>query len=329
MSLRCALSVGLPHIREEERDESIWNIAIAAIGLAAAIIAAIPTAGASLVVAGTAIAVGAGGYQLSQSVQNYMAESAASNVALDANIADFSVNDPEMLPIALDLVGLGLDAFDVVRVAKLLKGSVRAARTARSAEELHGALTSMRAAAAGEGISEASALRLANRVAREADIEASMVRLIEGVGGRIAKADLDDVVLQIERMSDDAVSAAVAELRAQDRIFELSEEGLEAAFRDPDVVEKLITDGWLRWGGMYDPHTGYVFVRAGSQDEFASLLVHETSHYVHPNLPAGDDQVCGGVRSVRRAARIPPAVGRRRHRPRHRVPRLPLVARRV
>jgi hypothetical protein len=87
-------------VGEEERDESILNIAITAIGIAAAIIAALPSAGTSLVVAGTSVAVSSGVWQLSKSVGSFLAEGAASDVSLDPVLADISRSSPDLKAVA-------------------------------------------------------------------------------------------------------------------------------------------------------------------------------------------------------------------------------------
>ena len=62
-------------IREEESDEAILRIGLAALGIVAGLVATFATGGLALVAGG--VALGIGGYQLSESVQNYLAEDAA------------------------------------------------------------------------------------------------------------------------------------------------------------------------------------------------------------------------------------------------------------
>ncbi|MBN2440653.1 MAG: DUF4157 domain-containing protein [Spirochaetales bacterium] len=124
------------HFREERSAANIRKIALAALAITVGIAGAILTGGSSLIaVAGTLTsrgilglaAAGTGltisGYQLSESVSDYLIESAASNVAIDPRLADISRNDPELLSIVLDIVGIVFDVGDVVQVFRALRVS--------------------------------------------------------------------------------------------------------------------------------------------------------------------------------------------------------------
>ncbi|HSI79027.1 MAG TPA: hypothetical protein VK919_00105 [Solirubrobacterales bacterium] len=261
--------------REEETDEAIWNIAIAAIGLTAAIIAALPSAGTSLTVAGTVVAVGVGGYQLSESVSSFLAESAASDVSLDPVLADISANDPDLLPVALDLVGLGLDAFDVVRCIGLIGDAVRAARVGDTGlPELRAVLRSV------PEIGEQGARRVMATVTREAEIQASVVRVIEAIGTSFHRVDLEDVVAEIRRLGDEAVNRALDDFEATGRIKPLTPDALEEVFGADEAARLITEERMLRADGFYDPSNGFIFVKEGAKDSVALNLLHETVHYL-------------------------------------------------
>ena len=260
-------------IEEDEQDDAVLDAGIAAIGITAAILAAIPTAGASLTVAGTLVAVGAGAIQLSRSVTAYLVESAAGDVALDPAIADISVNQPDLLPIAIDLVSLGFDAFEVVRLVNLLGDSIRVARRTGDVSELV-----MRAAAE---LPPGDANRLLAAVSQQLGTASSISRVVVAIGTRFRKVDLDDVYRELERVSGDAVRHAIDDFRVTGRIRPLTEDTLVEVL-GADRAARLITEEQvLTANGIYHPATGYIFVRPGrSIEEYSSVLLHEVTHYI-------------------------------------------------
>ena len=123
----------MEHIQGEETDAAILQIALAALAVTAGIVATVATGG--LAAGAAVLALGAGGYQASASVRRYLAESAAGNVALDPRVADLSRNEPELGWLILDLVGVGLDALQVVRAVNSLRNVARVIRTAEELAE--------------------------------------------------------------------------------------------------------------------------------------------------------------------------------------------------
>jgi len=121
------------HVREEQTDEAVLNIALTALSITAGIIATVATGGVALA-AGIVLSVG-GIYQASESVRNYLAESAASSTALDPQLADISRGEPELAWVILDLVGVILDVAEVIRLFNLLRTSARALRMAEGLAE--------------------------------------------------------------------------------------------------------------------------------------------------------------------------------------------------
>jgi hypothetical protein len=106
-------SVVNDHIRREKTDEAILKMALSALAVTAGVIAIVATGGAAL--AAGAVGLGAAGYQAAQSVQSYLAESAATNVALDPRIAEISKNQPDLFWVVLDIVTVVTDAGLVVK----------------------------------------------------------------------------------------------------------------------------------------------------------------------------------------------------------------------
>ncbi len=111
------------HIREAEADESILKIALIALQITGALIATFASGGVALVAGGVALGIGAG--QVAGSVQDYMMESAASNVALDPTVADISINEPAIMPIVVGVLGMALDAAVVTKAILALREPAR------------------------------------------------------------------------------------------------------------------------------------------------------------------------------------------------------------
>lgn len=104
------------HIRREQADRGFLEMVKAALAITTTIIAGL--VGGPL---GASLVGGAwGSYFLTESVGRYMMESAAENVSMDPEVRDISVNEPELLWVVLDIVGLGLDVGVLVRTLRPL-----------------------------------------------------------------------------------------------------------------------------------------------------------------------------------------------------------------
>lgn len=125
-------------VAEIHSDEAIKNLAIAAIGIAVAIVAAVATAGGSLIVAGVAAGAGVGmsTAALVKDIQEYNVMSAAHNTDLDKAKA-ISQEDPSLIWVAMDLIALGMDlgaAFSAFKqIAAPIREVLEAQRLARAA----------------------------------------------------------------------------------------------------------------------------------------------------------------------------------------------------
>lgn len=126
------------HVMREVSEEQALQMALTALAITAAIVATVATAGGALVVAGGAAGVGLGLSiaDASNSVQQYIAESQASDVALDPAVGDISVNDPDLLWVVMSFAGVIMDVFQVRAVFSAVKGAARALRTAEDVARL-------------------------------------------------------------------------------------------------------------------------------------------------------------------------------------------------
>ena len=258
-------------VQEEERDKSILDKAITAIGLAAAILAALPSAGTSLVIAGTAIATAAGVYQLSQSVGAYAAEKSAENVALDPRMADISAGSPDLWPVALDLIGLGLDVADVVKVLGIIGKDIRAARVTGKLDDL------ILAASEIPELGAKGVQAIVKRTAREQAVHDAVSRTIRAVGGEFSPADIARVERQIVELGDEALRRGWEDLITAGHIRPLDGENLLEIYTSLEIAEQAL----LSKGGIYHRPTGTLFLKGDrTVGSLASVTVHEITHHL-------------------------------------------------
>jgi hypothetical protein len=123
------------HHQQEVSDQEAIQMALTALAITASIVATVATAGGYLVVAGAAAGFGLGLSigDAANSVQQYMAESQAKNVALDPALADISANDPDLTWVIMSFVGVLFDALQVRTVFNAVKAT---ARTLHAAEDV-------------------------------------------------------------------------------------------------------------------------------------------------------------------------------------------------
>jgi hypothetical protein len=260
-------------VAEEEHDESILNIAKTALGIAAAIVGAVATGGVALV--GTAVAAGVGVSQLAESVSSFLAEGAASDVSLDPVLADISKKSPDLKAVAFDIAALGFDAFDVMRIVKLIAGPVRAARATGDLVQLAGELRAI------EGLGERGLETVMASVGREAEIQAGVVRLIKAAGTRFRPADLAQVVADLARYDQKVVADALQELIAAGRVRALTRRTLGEVYADnPARVKKMIQKGYLDANGYLDKTYGVLFLREATLESMSSTALHEVVHFL-------------------------------------------------
>ncbi|MGH3370388.1 MAG: hypothetical protein ACRDPR_10325, partial [Nocardioidaceae bacterium] len=130
------------HIAEIRSDETIRNVALAALAIGLAIGAMVATGGLAVV-----FMVGSAGMSIGSAVghaQEYMVQSAAHGTAVDAAAA-ISADEPSLFWLAVDIAGAILDVGAAVRAFSTLR------RTAAALGELEAAARTQARALAGEG----------------------------------------------------------------------------------------------------------------------------------------------------------------------------------
>lgn len=124
------------HIREQAEDEAFRDMAKVALAITTTILA-----GVLLTPKGGAVVGGLwSAHFLHGSATEYMRETAAENVAMDPEVRDISVNEPELRWVILDLVGLGLDVGALVR---MIRPYARTALRTRNVTEFETAIRNM------------------------------------------------------------------------------------------------------------------------------------------------------------------------------------------
>jgi hypothetical protein len=262
------------HIQREQSDERALQIGLAALAITAGLIATFATGGLAL--AAGAVAIGVGTYQVSQSVQNYMAESAASNIALDPTIADISHNEPELFWLVLDIAGVVFDVAQVVRAVNQLRNAARALRQGGNITEF--------AQAARAALPATAAERVIASATRQAGVSASVTRTIEAVGTTFRRAHMEAVAQHIEQIAGRGFRRVIERLQADGSFHPLTEEALETVLGNRRAAQLITEERALTWRGFYDPRTGHMFIRPGTLEDFSSTVIHESVHYVQASF---------------------------------------------
>jgi len=146
--------------KQQERfksDQKEVEKALMVLSITAAIVITVATAGGATLVALGAMSFGAGMTlgRLIIDVQQYRADSAAAQVALDPAMADILTHDPNLLAVVIDLVSLGLE---VAMIVGPLRAALRAAAAAGDVDAF--------AAAARRALSKEQAEQAIDAVAR-------------------------------------------------------------------------------------------------------------------------------------------------------------------
>lgn len=116
------------YVAGKESDAEQLRIARAVFETAFTIVATVATGPLGGAIVGGIFTAG----HVVEDIKGYQAESAASHISLDPVIADISVNEPDLLPMVLDIVALGLDTISVVRA---LRPAMRALRVTRDIDQ--------------------------------------------------------------------------------------------------------------------------------------------------------------------------------------------------
>src|SRR5262249_40654903 len=273
-------------VADEERKDSIIKIAKAAIAITAAIITAIPSAGASLTAAASVTMFAISALSLHESVTAYNAETAASNGALDPAFADISVKSPDMKAVAFDLVAFGLDAVQVASAIAKLSTVIRAARATGELGELAAAARAI------PQLGEAGVERLVSNVARGSEGASRIDHALNAIGATVAPPAPPALAREPARPAaaraagggrarrgDEALQLAYRDLQVAGRIFPLTEDALRMKYGAQ--AAELIGDGrTLRASAFYDRETGWLFIRNTTLEGFTAAFLHEATHYL-------------------------------------------------
>jgi hypothetical protein len=267
-------------MQADKLDDALLKIATAALGITAGIIATVASGGVALV-AGAA-SVGIAAYQASESVKDFLAAHAASNVALNSDVAQLTKDEPDLFWLVLDLVSVGLEAGALVRAFGEVKNAARAAAEAGELAEL--------ASAASRVMSPSQAEQLTDKVgrmsaARAADEEAAAIQ-----GGRVSAGIR---TTEVAKSGAEVVEEGVLRLSREEREF-LRDKWLAEAAGATDAAKRARYEQYARTaeqGGM--PASGRV-----SEQEIQWL--HELAGAGSQGSYRGGNPVSGGTKgSVR------------------------------
>jgi hypothetical protein len=244
---------------KESRDK-----ALAAIGVTLAIVAAVATAGGSLVVAAgtTGFGLGLSAGEIVNKLQLYQVESAAANTDLD-KAKSISKNDPDLFWLAVDIA---LFVADLVQAGHLLRqaaGPVRKFASARVAAERAG----------GGKLTADEGERLAKMLTDEVD---PALAGLPGEARQRVRGKLDPT----QKMPS-VVSAATRGARWSDATLQ---KALRGSAQGQEAWQKMLqhkttlavspTDAC-----SFDPTSNTVFIGRGlSPDDAAHAFVHEMTH---------------------------------------------------
>jgi hypothetical protein len=258
------------HFQQEQSDEVELQIGLAALSITAGIIATVATGGLAL--AAASVTLGIGSYQVSKSVRNYLAESAASNIALDPQIADISRNEPDLFWLVVDIVGVVLDAIQVVKMFNQLRVAARTAMKTGEVAEF--------AAAARRVLPPAAAERVLASFSRQKGITSAVSHTVEAIGNAFHKADMAEVARRLEQVADQGFHAVFTNLNAQGRVRPLVDKASVIAAFGEESAAHLSVEDIAQASAYFDPKTGILLIKPGSLDSVASTIVHETTHYL-------------------------------------------------
>jgi hypothetical protein len=253
----------------ETADEGLLHKALSALALVAGIVATVATGGVALFAG--AVAFGIGGYELARSVKAYGIESAANEVALDPELADISVNDPEIMPIVMNVLSMGLAAGDLIRVVKAIRLPAKALAA--------GGDIGTFATAAKAVIPAEEAERFIAAAGRAVGGDEVTLNAIRAVGDTYRHADLAEVTRLLEQHAEVGYAKAFDRLAGTGRVHPLNLETVRFHLGE-ELANQLANDPLVR--AWYHPaNGGRLFVREGmTREGFAGWAVHETTHHL-------------------------------------------------
>ena len=280
-------------VARSEADDKLF-FSLLAIGLG--LIAAIPTGGGSVVLAGLAVAAGAAGaalalYQVGEELQQNALAIAANGTDFDKAQA-ISQNDPESFDLALDLVMALADVFAAARAFKALSGVVKAAkagevraalRVVQVAEQagVPGATKRKIVAEAVAGLKDEAIEEVGKTMARSGGMSQAehFAKLQAGLGEHSKfKKELEAAAQLLEHVQG-RIPDHAREMVRQGRVRVFSEAALIDAFEAEEGARKWKALSYA--DGFYSQKKDMIFIRSGqSAEDLAGSLIHEATHRV-------------------------------------------------
>jgi hypothetical protein len=261
------------HIEDKKSDAKALDMALTVLQVATIVAAAAVAgpAGAALMSAGWGI------FDLVRDIDTYLEEKAAENVALDPALRDISELEPSLIPIAIDLITLGLDIVAVPRIVKSLKGSITALRSGRKS------VKSFIDEAVGAGMSREQAERIAKRYGSRAPDLGEIARIAEAMGDAGRHATMEEVLGTIKKYANKDIVDFLKSLRSKGKIVILPadpEKATDVLMKRLGEAEthKLVQEKYLKAGGFYHPNTGIIFAKQSNFGYMQSIIVHEAVH---------------------------------------------------
>jgi hypothetical protein len=297
------MEVVAERIRSVQLDEAMVRTAVAALAITATVVAAIASGGVTLLaeavaVGAGAVAVGASAYQLSTSISEFLAESAASQVALDPAIADISAREPDLFWVVLDLISFGLDAAAVVSAVGRLAGAVRGAVQLGEVEQFAEIARQV------PELSAAQADRLTAKVSAMAASRTANVEALGGAGGGAGAVRVTEilaegaeqggsaaaVIARMERHVANQNARLAAAINAGDTSY------LQSIGMSPAQIRILQNPAHAAFARMYGNALEAGAARGFAADPMLAGIVADTRRVAHPGFAPlrPDFQFTGG-----------------------------------
>jgi len=263
--------------RDAAEDEKVWTAFAVGLGL----LAALPTGGGSVALAGLAVAGAT--YSLNtlyQHYKDYTLASAASGTNLDKAQA-ISADDPSLMWLAFDLLDLGLNVVGASAAFKRLKGAIAAAEAGGAA-----ALPKLFSAAEEIGMTAASKGRLAKTALNPLGGPRAVEEMLEAIKNQIVKAgpgnDADFIAackMAATTVIDEGRVGFIRGTKGQ-TLNEVERLLRNSGEVEPEVTRlaRTITKELMASSssGVYLQKFDIIVIREG--DDVGSVLIHELTH---------------------------------------------------
>ncbi len=192
-------------IREREADVQFLGWVKAALAIGTAILAGVLFTPA----VGALVGAAWGAESLIGNISTYRTETAAENVALDPALADISMNEPTLVWIVIDIVGLGLDLGALGAALRPAARGVQASPSLATLGRLHDEAI---AAGASPELAEALTRRAAGRFGLNAD---DVVELAPQT--RRAAVSRPDLLAEYEKLANERMARVTRDVLAAQR----------------------------------------------------------------------------------------------------------------